>query len=182
MPERRVSSDRDIWPSCVFGERLSEMARWRSRSESLMWSARRNSWGGFVVDMAVDARRRWRTSVERRAGSGEAKMGAASGKSRDSGGGRSDGGQDRRKDTNTRIHNTLYTRTRMHDSVLMYKCRCLTLRSRRVAVLSTHYHRPAVTTPLTLWQANPVMPALSPDPLPTAQQARNDECHLMSDV
>jgi hypothetical protein len=27
------------------------MARWRSRRESFMWSARRKSWGGFVVDM-----------------------------------------------------------------------------------------------------------------------------------
>jgi hypothetical protein len=33
---------------------LSETARCRSSRESLMWSARRKSWGGFVVDMAAD--------------------------------------------------------------------------------------------------------------------------------
>jgi hypothetical protein len=29
------------------------MARCRSSSESLMWSARRKSWGGFVTDMTA---------------------------------------------------------------------------------------------------------------------------------
>jgi hypothetical protein len=53
MPEHSVSSERDIWPSWVLGDRLSEMALWRSRRESLMWSARRNSCGGLVVDMAA---------------------------------------------------------------------------------------------------------------------------------
>lgn len=53
MPERNCSSDRDIWPSCVFGERLREIARCLSSRESLMWSARRNSCGGFVVDIAA---------------------------------------------------------------------------------------------------------------------------------
>jgi len=48
MPERRESSDRDIWPSWVLGERSREMARWRSSNESLMWSASRKSWAGFV--------------------------------------------------------------------------------------------------------------------------------------
>lgn len=37
-----------MWPSWVLGERLRDMARCRSRRESLMWSARRKSCGGFV--------------------------------------------------------------------------------------------------------------------------------------
>ena len=53
MPERSESSDRDIWTSCELEARLSETARCRSSSESLMWSASRKSWGGFVVDMAA---------------------------------------------------------------------------------------------------------------------------------
>lgn len=31
------------------GVRFREMARWRSRRESLMWSARRKSWDGFDI-------------------------------------------------------------------------------------------------------------------------------------
>jgi hypothetical protein len=66
MPERSVSRERDIWPSWVLGDRLSEMALWRSRRESLMWSARRNSCGGFVVDMAAGVEMEMGTSGKRR--------------------------------------------------------------------------------------------------------------------
>jgi hypothetical protein len=41
-PARRDSKDRVIGPS-LFEARLRETARWRSSSESLMWSARRKS-------------------------------------------------------------------------------------------------------------------------------------------
>jgi len=46
-PARKDSSDRVIGPSLVDGS-FSETARWRSSSESLMWSARRKSWCGDV--------------------------------------------------------------------------------------------------------------------------------------
>ena len=42
-PSRIESRDREMWPSCVVGSRLREMARCRSRRESLMWSASRYS-------------------------------------------------------------------------------------------------------------------------------------------
>jgi hypothetical protein len=53
MPERNCSSEREIWPSWLLEGRLRERARWRSSSESLMWSARRKSCGGLVAMMAV---------------------------------------------------------------------------------------------------------------------------------
>lgn len=53
MPDRSCSSDLDIWPSWVLEERLRDMARWRSSSDSLMWSASRNSWGGLVAMVVV---------------------------------------------------------------------------------------------------------------------------------
>ena len=43
MPSRNNSSEREMLPSCAEGSRLSEIALWRSRRESLMWSARRYS-------------------------------------------------------------------------------------------------------------------------------------------
>ena len=46
-PARKDSSDRVMGPSLVEGS-FSETARWRSSSESLMWSARRKSWCGDV--------------------------------------------------------------------------------------------------------------------------------------
>lgn len=49
-PARKDSREREMWPSWEFGSRFREMARWRSRRESLMWSARRKSW--FGLDMA----------------------------------------------------------------------------------------------------------------------------------
>lgn len=49
-PARKDSREREMWPSWEFGSRFREMARCRSRRESLMWSARRKSWFGF--DMA----------------------------------------------------------------------------------------------------------------------------------
>lgn len=39
------------------GERFREMARWRSRRESLMWSARRKSWDGCDIGTEISARR-----------------------------------------------------------------------------------------------------------------------------
>jgi len=36
MPERKESSERDIWPSCEFGERFREIARCLSSRESLI--------------------------------------------------------------------------------------------------------------------------------------------------
>lgn len=39
MPERSDSRERVICASCEVGERLREMARWRSRRDSLIWSA-----------------------------------------------------------------------------------------------------------------------------------------------
>ena len=50
-PSRKESRDLDMCPSWEFGSRFSEIARCRSRRESLTWSARRNSWFGF--DMVV---------------------------------------------------------------------------------------------------------------------------------
>lgn len=55
MPEESDSSEREIWPSWVFGERFRDTARWRSRSDSLMWSARRNSWAGLAVAIVAAA-------------------------------------------------------------------------------------------------------------------------------
>lgn len=49
-PARKDSRDLDMCPSCEFGSRFREIARCRSRSDSLMWSARRKSWLG--LDMA----------------------------------------------------------------------------------------------------------------------------------
>jgi len=48
-PSRRESKERDMWPSCEVGSRFREMARWRSRRESLMWSARRKYWFGLAM-------------------------------------------------------------------------------------------------------------------------------------
>jgi hypothetical protein len=45
------------------GERLREMARWRSRRESLMWSERRNSWEGFVPAMVHVIKGGWDVEV-----------------------------------------------------------------------------------------------------------------------
>lgn len=53
MPERNCSRDLEIWPSWLLEGRFSDRARCRSSSESLMWSARRNSWGGLVVIVVV---------------------------------------------------------------------------------------------------------------------------------
>jgi hypothetical protein len=54
-PSRRESSDRDMWPSWELGSRFKEMARWRSRRESLIWSARRKSCDGFdMVEFVED--------------------------------------------------------------------------------------------------------------------------------
>jgi len=39
MPSRNDSSERDMWPSWELGSMLREIALWRSRRESLMWSA-----------------------------------------------------------------------------------------------------------------------------------------------
>jgi hypothetical protein len=50
-PSRMDSRDFDICPSWEFGSRFNDMARCRSRSESLIWSASRKSWFGF--DMVV---------------------------------------------------------------------------------------------------------------------------------
>lgn len=52
MPERKDSRERVMCASWEVGVRFSEMARWRSRRESLMWSAKRNSWDGF--DIAIE--------------------------------------------------------------------------------------------------------------------------------
>jgi hypothetical protein len=53
-PARRDSSDRVMGPSVLLLEgSLRDCARWRSRSESLMWSARRKSWCGDVDMIAV---------------------------------------------------------------------------------------------------------------------------------
>jgi hypothetical protein len=59
MPARSCSSDRAIWASWLLGERLSEMARWRSSRDSLMWSASRNSCGGLVAIVIGEV---WRNS------------------------------------------------------------------------------------------------------------------------
>lgn len=56
IPERNCSSEREIWPSWLFGERFREMARCRSSNESLMWSASRKSCGGFVDMLGVVGR------------------------------------------------------------------------------------------------------------------------------
>lgn len=48
MPSLKESSDLDIFESCDgFGSSLREIARCRSSSESLMWSASRRSCEGF---------------------------------------------------------------------------------------------------------------------------------------
>ena len=48
MPSRKDSRERDIWASWDgLGSMEREMARCRSRRESLMWSARRKSCEGF---------------------------------------------------------------------------------------------------------------------------------------
>jgi hypothetical protein len=53
-PARRDSSERVMGPSVLLLEgSLRDCARWRSRSESLMWSARRKSWCGDVDMIAV---------------------------------------------------------------------------------------------------------------------------------
>ena len=49
MPSRIESRDREMWPSWELGSRFREIARWRSRSESFMWSARRYSCDGFAM-------------------------------------------------------------------------------------------------------------------------------------
>ena len=43
MPSRKESREREMWLSWDEGSRSREMARCRSRSESLMWSERRKS-------------------------------------------------------------------------------------------------------------------------------------------
>jgi hypothetical protein len=55
MPERNCSRDREICASWALGERLSDMARWRSSSESLMWSDKRNNCGGLVAIATTEA-------------------------------------------------------------------------------------------------------------------------------
>lgn len=49
MPERKDSRERVMCASWEVGVRFREIARWRSRRESLMWSAKRNSWDGFDI-------------------------------------------------------------------------------------------------------------------------------------
>jgi hypothetical protein len=50
MPSRKDSREREMLESCDgFGSRFSEIARWRSKRESLMWSARRRSWEGLDI-------------------------------------------------------------------------------------------------------------------------------------
>ena len=51
MPDSSWEREREVWLSCEDWSMLRVMARWRSRRESLMWSARRKSWDG-LVDMA----------------------------------------------------------------------------------------------------------------------------------
>lgn len=48
IPCRKVSSDRVIYASAVFGSSFKEMARDLSRSESLMWSASSSRRSAFV--------------------------------------------------------------------------------------------------------------------------------------
>ena len=47
----RVVREEEMLASCLLGSRLREMARWRSRRESLRWSARRKSWWGVLFAM-----------------------------------------------------------------------------------------------------------------------------------
>ena len=49
IPSRIESSERDMVLSWELGSRFREIARWRSRRESLMWSARRKSWDGLAM-------------------------------------------------------------------------------------------------------------------------------------
>lgn len=49
MPERSCSRDREIWASWLVEGRFSDMARWRSSNDSLMWSDSRNNCGGLVA-------------------------------------------------------------------------------------------------------------------------------------
>ena len=53
MPDRNCSREREIWPSWLLEGRLRERARWRSSRESLIWSAKRNNWGGLVAMAAA---------------------------------------------------------------------------------------------------------------------------------
>ncbi len=39
MPSRIDSRERDMWPSWELGSMFREIALWRSRRESLIWSA-----------------------------------------------------------------------------------------------------------------------------------------------
>ena len=52
MPERSCSREREICASWLVEGRFRDTARWRSSSESLMWSARRKSCGGLVAMVA----------------------------------------------------------------------------------------------------------------------------------
>lgn len=57
MPVRKDSRERVMCASWEVGVRFKEMARWRSRRESFMWSARRKSLDGFNIATEVSARR-----------------------------------------------------------------------------------------------------------------------------
>ena len=52
IPVPNCSRERDTWPSWLSSSRPRLLARCLSRSESLMWSARRKSWSG--LDIAPD--------------------------------------------------------------------------------------------------------------------------------
>lgn len=49
MPSRKDSRDLEMWPSWELGWRFRDIARCRSSSESLMWSAKRYSCDGFAM-------------------------------------------------------------------------------------------------------------------------------------
>lgn len=53
MPDRNCSNDLEMWASWLVEGRLSDMALCRSSSDSLMWSANRNSCGGLVAIAVV---------------------------------------------------------------------------------------------------------------------------------
>ncbi len=59
IPVLKDSRERDMCPSWEFGERFSAIARCRSRSESLMWSARRKSCEEFDIVLKYWMVRGW---------------------------------------------------------------------------------------------------------------------------
>ena len=48
-PSRSESSDLEMCPSWELGSRFNEIARCRSKRESLIWSASRKSWLGLDI-------------------------------------------------------------------------------------------------------------------------------------